>query len=63
VRAVARGDALLSPGVTRRLIGAFAASKASVFPAGSDPDRILATVMFSDIVASTQRAAQIGDRR
>jgi DNA-binding NarL/FixJ family response regulator len=63
VRAVARGDALLSPGVTRRLIGAFAASKASGFPAGSDPDRILATVMFSDIVASTERAAQIGDRR
>jgi DNA-binding NarL/FixJ family response regulator len=63
VRAVARGDALLSPGVTRRLIGAFAASQSSVFRAGSDPDRILATVMFSDIVASTERAAQIGDRR
>jgi DNA-binding NarL/FixJ family response regulator len=63
VRAVARGDALLSPGVTRRLIGAFAASQSSMFPAGSDPDRILATVMFSDIVASTERAAQIGDRR
>jgi DNA-binding NarL/FixJ family response regulator len=63
VRAVARGDALLSPGVTRRLIGAFAAGQASVFPSGSDPDRILATVMFSDIVASTERAAQVGDRR
>jgi DNA-binding NarL/FixJ family response regulator len=63
VRAVARGDALLSPGVTRRLIGAFAASQASAFPAGSDPDRVLATVMFSDIVASTERAAQVGDRR
>ena len=63
VRAVARGDALLSPGVTRRLIGAFAASQASAFPSSSDPDRILATVMFSDIVASTERAAQLGDRR
>jgi DNA-binding NarL/FixJ family response regulator len=63
VRAVARGDALLSPGVTRRLIGAFAASQATAFPSGSDPDRVLATVMFSDIVASTARAAQIGDRR
>jgi DNA-binding NarL/FixJ family response regulator len=63
VRAVAQGDALLSPGVTRRLIGAFAASQASTFPSGSDPDRILATVMFSDIVASTKRAAQVGDRR
>jgi class 3 adenylate cyclase len=63
VRAVARGDALLSPGVTRRLIGAFATSQASAFPAGSDPDRVLATVMFSDIVSSTERAAQVGDRR
>ncbi|HEV8163651.1 MAG TPA: response regulator, partial [Actinomycetota bacterium] len=63
VRAVAQGDALLSPGVTRRLIGAFAAKEASAFPSGSDPDRILATVMFSDIVASTERAAQVGDRR
>jgi DNA-binding NarL/FixJ family response regulator len=63
VRAVARGDALLSPGVTRRLIGAFAATRPPAFPTGSDPDRILATVMFSDIVSSTERAAQVGDRR
>jgi DNA-binding NarL/FixJ family response regulator len=63
VRAVAQGDALLSPGVTRRLIGAFAAGQASAFPSGSDPDRILATVMFSDIVSSTKRVAQVGDRR
>ena len=28
-----------------------------------DPDRILATVMFSDIVGSTRRAAELGDRR
>jgi class 3 adenylate cyclase len=28
-----------------------------------DPERILATVMFSDIVDSTQRAAEMGDRR
>lgn len=27
------------------------------------PDRFLATVLFTDIVASTQRAAQLGDRR
>jgi DNA-binding NarL/FixJ family response regulator len=63
IRAVARGDALLSPGVTRRLIGAFAGADAQAFPAGSAADRILATVMFSDIVASTERAAEIGDRR
>jgi class 3 adenylate cyclase len=28
-----------------------------------DPERILATVMFSDIVDSTSRAAELGDRR
>jgi class 3 adenylate cyclase len=28
-----------------------------------EPDRVLATVMFTDIVASTERAAQVGDRR
>jgi class 3 adenylate cyclase len=61
VRSVARGDALLSPGVTRRVIGTFTEERAPV--AGSDPDRVLTTVMFSDIVTSTERAAEIGDRR
>jgi DNA-binding NarL/FixJ family response regulator len=61
VRAVAAGDALLSPGVTRRLIGAFA--RQQVPPSGGEGDRILATVMFSDIVASTERATQVGDHR
>jgi class 3 adenylate cyclase len=28
-----------------------------------DPDRVLATVMFTDIVSSTERAARLGDRR
>jgi class 3 adenylate cyclase len=28
-----------------------------------EPDRILATVLFTDIVGSTERAAQVGDRR
>lgn len=63
VRAVARGEALLSPGVTRRLIGAFAGEQAPTFPSSSSADRILSTVMFSDIVSSTERAAEIGDRR
>jgi DNA-binding NarL/FixJ family response regulator len=63
VRAVARGDPLPSPGVTRRLMGAFAAGSDPAFPAGSNPDRILATVMFSDIVSSTERAVELGDRR
>ncbi len=63
VRAVARGDALLSPGVTRRLIGAFTGEQRPSFLAGPDADRVLATVMFSDIVSSTERAASMGDRR
>jgi class 3 adenylate cyclase len=29
----------------------------------ADPERVLATVMFSDIVDSTRRAAELGDRR
>ena len=28
----------------------------------SEPDRVLATVLFTDVVASTQRAAMLGDR-
>jgi DNA-binding NarL/FixJ family response regulator len=64
VRAVVRGDALLSPGVARRLISAFARpDDGPTLPGGSDADRVLATVMFSDIVSSTERAAAIGDRR
>jgi DNA-binding NarL/FixJ family response regulator len=64
VRAVAQGDALLSPGVARRLISAFAGRGGEqVLPAGSELGRVLATVMFSDIVSSTERAAEIGDRR
>jgi class 3 adenylate cyclase len=63
VRSVARGDPLLSPGVTKRLMGAFAAGRDPAFLAGSNPDRILATVMFSDIVSSTERAVELGDRQ
>jgi class 3 adenylate cyclase len=62
IRTVARGDPLLSPDITRRLIGAVTAKESDAFPAASAADRILATVMFSDIVASTERAARIGDR-
>jgi DNA-binding NarL/FixJ family response regulator len=64
VRAVAQGDALLSPGVARRLISAFAdRGGEQALPEGSELGRVLATVMFSDIVSSTERAAEIGDRR
>jgi len=30
---------------------------------GAEPDRVLATVMFTDLVGSTERAAKIGDSR
>jgi class 3 adenylate cyclase len=30
---------------------------------GAEPDRILATILFTDIVGSTNRAAELGDRR
>jgi class 3 adenylate cyclase len=32
-------------------------------PPNEQPDRVLATVLFSDIVGSTERAAALGDRR
>ncbi len=32
-------------------------------PSSREPDRALATVMFTDIVGGTERAAEIGDRR
>jgi class 3 adenylate cyclase len=31
--------------------------------AGHEPDRIIATVLFTDIVSSTERASQLGDER
>jgi class 3 adenylate cyclase len=35
----------------------------SGIPGGAVPDRVLATVLFTDIVSSTNRAAAMGDRR
>ena len=32
-------------------------------PPAQEPDRVLATVLFTDIVGSTERAADLGDRR
>ena len=64
VRAVARGDSLLAPAVTGRVIAAVAErDDGPRLPQGSEPDRVLATVMFSDIVSSTERAVELGDRR
>ena len=43
------------------------ADEAEEFLTGSrreiEPDRVLATVMFTDIVESTKRAAELGDRQ
>lgn len=62
VRAAARGDSLLSPGATRSLMERIAAGPAMGIDA-SGTSRALATVMFSDIVSSTERAAEVGDAR
>jgi DNA-binding NarL/FixJ family response regulator len=59
VRAAARGDALLSPSVTRRVVEQFATRDRSPGRA----TRGVATVLFTDIVASTERAGEAGDRR
>ncbi len=56
VRAAARGEPMLSPGVTRRLM-----EQVSSKPRPNETTRALATVMFSDIVSSTERAAELGD--
>jgi DNA-binding NarL/FixJ family response regulator len=64
VRTVARGDPLLSPSATRTVITAIAEQdRQPALPEGFGTNRVLATVMFSDIVSSTERVAQIGDRR
>jgi DNA-binding NarL/FixJ family response regulator len=64
VRGAARGEAMLSPGVVRKLVTAVARTdEPSPLHTGPERDRVLATLMFSDIVASTERAATVGDRR
>lgn len=69
VRAVAGGDALLSPGVTRKLMSAISERHGPSLATGTagtptrEPNRVLATLMFSDIVSSTEHAASVGDRR
>lgn len=34
-----------------------------VLPQKAEPDRVLATIMFADVVGSTERAVELGDRR
>ena len=50
-------DIFLSPGIADEIEG-FVADE----DAPSVPDSVFATVMFTDLVGSTERAAQLGDR-
>ena len=43
-------------------IGGFLAKAGSASEATADPNRVLATLLFTDIVDSTLRAAELGDR-
>src|SRR5439155_7202117 len=51
------GDYELLAGELRGFLGATASGKPL------ESDRVLATVLFTDIVASTERASELGDRR
>ncbi len=55
-------DALYWVGDTERMLGEIEEFVTGV-RGGSGAERILATVLFTDIVGSTDRAAQLGDRR
>lgn len=55
-------DHLLSAGDIESVVGEVAEFVTGARP-GPEPDRILATVMFVDIVDSTSLAAELGDRR
>jgi class 3 adenylate cyclase len=56
-----RDHALLS-GDWRAPLAAFETFIDSLGEADPEPDRVLATVMFTDIVSSTEHAARLGDR-
>ena len=53
---------ILSAGDQDAMIGEIEAFLTGTRP-DPEPDRILSTVLFTDIVASTERAAELGDRR
>lgn len=56
------GDHLLTTGDTHALVDEIEEFLTGVRH-GSEPDRVLTTVLFTDIVGSTERAAAMGDRR
>ena len=55
-------DHMTAFGDMEAVVGAIEEFLTGVRPA-PDPDRVLATVLFTDIVGSTKRAAELGDRR
>lgn len=50
-----------APGAGTRVAGTIPVEPVAAAP--HEPERILATVLFTDIVRSTERAAELGDRR
>ena len=55
-------DHLFHVGVTEAMLGEIEEFLTGVRPL-PESDRVLATVLFTDIVTSTERSAQVGDRR
>ena len=55
----ARGPSSYLPTILEFLPSAWAEAQA----AEAEPDRVLATILFTDIVGSTAKAAELGDRR
>jgi class 3 adenylate cyclase len=56
-------DNLIVSGDTDSLLDEVEEFVTGARPSSREPDRVLATVMFTDIVGGTERAAAIGDRR
>lgn len=55
-------DMFLMSGDWRRAVAAIEDFVLGLAPAASETERVLATVMFTDMVGSTERAATLGDR-
>ncbi|HEX3668336.1 MAG TPA: adenylate/guanylate cyclase domain-containing protein [Acidimicrobiia bacterium] len=56
-------DNLIISGDTEALLDEVEEFVTGARPSSREPDRALATVMFTDIVGGTERAAEMGDRR
>ena len=56
-------DNLIIAGDVAALVDEVEEFLTGVRPSSREPDRVLTTVMFTDIVGGTERAAELGDRR